>query len=309
MTKRIIFTAFAIFLCLAAHPAFAQAEADNSIIGTILEIQGSATVAPEGGAGMAAAIDTPLHLNDTVQTGKDSRVFILFIDNTELTLSEDTQVKIDEYVYDPDDDRDNRALYSVMQGTFQYVSGLIGKKENPDVHIETPVGNIGIRGTDFWAGELDGEYSVAVNEGRVALKTDAGEEIVNKGEGTSVRDRRSMPARARAWHAEKLQRIAQTVHLKRRELVKQRISAMQERHKLMRQRYKEHLKTRRENRQEKMQQQRDQRQDKLQQRREEKQEKIQQLRQNLQQQRQQRQMTPQNGGATRPAMRPKQGGR
>ena len=243
MTGKICILLAAAFLLIA--PVAFAAENDG-VIGTILEIEGSATVTPENGATpVAAALDTPLHLNDTVQTGANSKVFILFIDNTELTLSENTQAKIDDYIYDPEDNTNNKALYEVMQGAFQYVSGLIGKKDNPDVHIETPVGSIGIRGTDFWAGNLDGQYNVAVNEGQVALKTDGGEEVVNKGEGTSVAGRSFRPAPAAVWKPEKLQRIASTVHLQRHEWVRQRIQAVQGRQRFLQNRYRTYMKTRR----------------------------------------------------------------
>jgi hypothetical protein len=255
MTGRFVMVLGALFLLFAAHPAQAQASADDGVIGTIVDVQGSTMVtSANGGTAKVAVADMPVHLNDTVQTGIDSRMFVLFIDNTELTLSENTQIKIDSYVYDPDDNKDNSALYSVLQGAFQYTSGLIGKKEHPDVSINTPVGALGIRGTDFWAGELDGQYSVAVNEGQVVLKTDAGEEVVNGGEGTSVKGRRFRPDRAKAWGREKLERIAATVHLKRREWIRQRITAMQGRQQELRQRYKEHMKAKHEMRQEQRQQ-------------------------------------------------------
>jgi len=225
------------FASITASPAFA----DDGVIGTILEVEGSATVMPSGGSPSAAAVNTTVHLNDTVQTDTASRVFILFIDNTQLTLSEDTRVKIDNYIFDPDDNRGNKASYSVLQGAFQYVSGLIGKKENPDVHIDTPVGSIGIRGTDFWGGNLDNQYSVAVNDGQVALKTDAGEEVVNKGQGTSVKDRHSIPEHAHVWPREKFQRISNTVHLKRQGLVRQKIKAMQGHQRIMQRRYKNYV--------------------------------------------------------------------
>jgi hypothetical protein len=235
------FTIFIIsfFAFLMPLPAFAQV--NDGVIGTILELEGSASVTPAGGQASAAAINMPVHLNDMVQTETGSRVFILFIDNTELTLSENTQAKIDNYIFDPDDNTNNKASYSVMQGAFQYVSGLIGKKTNPDVHIDTPVGSIGIRGTDFWGGTLDNQYNVAVNEGQVALKTDAGESVVNKGEGSSVQDRHSLPAPASAWSPEKFQRIASTVHLRRQALVRQKIGLMQGRQRFLQHRYKKYM--------------------------------------------------------------------
>lgn len=224
---------------LASPPAFAQT--DDGVIGTIVEVEGNVSLAPPGGQPAPATVNMPVHLNDVVQTGVASRAFILFIDNTELTLSENAVVTVDNYVFDPDDNTNNRASYSVVQGAFQYVSGLIGKKDNPDVHIDTPVGAIGIRGTDFWAGNLDNQYSVAVNEGQVALKTDAGEEVVNKGQGTAVRDRHSAPSHAKAWGPEKFQRIANTVHLQRQVQVRQKINGMQGRQVLLRNQYKSYM--------------------------------------------------------------------
>ncbi len=240
MIRRFLgFLVVSFFVFHAAAPAFAVE--DDGVIGTIVEIEGTASITPEGDQPAAAAIDNTLHLNDTIQTSPSSRVFVLFIDNTELTLSENTQVKIDNYVFDPDNNSQNKAAYSVMRGAFQYVSGLIGKRDNPDVHIATPVGSIGIRGTDFWAGNLDNQYNVAVNEGQVALKTDAGEEVVNKGQGTYVHDRRSRPAHAQAWGRDRFERVNATVRLKRHNLVRQRIRRMQIRQRVLRRRYKQYM--------------------------------------------------------------------
>jgi hypothetical protein len=224
-------------------PAFAAGQAleDDGVVGTILEVEGSGTVTPPGGTATPAAVNTPVHLNDTVQTGAQSRIFIQFIDETELTLSENAKATIDNYVFDADDNSQNKAAYSIMDGAFQYVSGLIGHKENPDVRVDTPVGSIGVRGTNFWGGNIDGDYNVAVNEGQVALKTDAGEETVNKGEGTSVHDRSLRPARAAALDPAKFQRMRNTVFLKRRQMVRQRVGMMKRRNQFLRKRYKKFM--------------------------------------------------------------------
>ena len=240
MVRHYIVFVAAFFALLIAVPAFAQT--NDGIIGTVLEVEGSGSVTPAGGSeATPAAVNMPVHLNDVVQTAPSSRIFILFIDNTQLTLSENAHVSIDDYVFDPDDNTNNKAAYSVIQGAFQYVSGLIGKRENPDVHIETPVGSIGIRGTDFWAGNIDSQYGVAVNDGQVALKTDAGEEVVNKGEGTSVQDRHSIPAHAQAWPREKFERVASTVRLKRQGLVRRKMRGMQGRQRFLQRRYKNYM--------------------------------------------------------------------
>jgi hypothetical protein len=89
-------------------------------------------------------------MNDTIQTGPGAKASILFDDNTEFTLGENTKLKVDDYIYDPDGTA-NRATYSFLEGAFQYVGGLIEKKNPADVRINTPVDGIGIRGTEFIA--------------------------------------------------------------------------------------------------------------------------------------------------------------
>lgn len=248
MYIRIAFCALIVFV-LAAMPnpfaeapqALAAATTDDGVIGTILEVEGTATVTPQGNPPVNAAVDGVIHMYDKIETGPQSRVFILFIDNTQWTLSENTKFTIDDYVYDPDNNADNKGRYSVLEGAFQYVSGLIAKKPNPDVNIETPAGSIGIRGTDLTGGEVDGEYDIDVDEGAVDVTTDKGQVRVNAGEGTTVKGRQFAPSRPGKWKAERRERMRQKVFLKRRELVQQRMGKAQERHQLMRERFKQYM--------------------------------------------------------------------
>jgi hypothetical protein len=240
MFNRILVCALIVFM-LAALPNPAAAATDNGIIGTILEVEGTATVTQQGKTAIPAAVDGAIHLNDKIETGPQSRVFILFIDNTQWTLSENTQFTVDEYAYDSDDNTGNKGRYSILTGAFQYISGLIAKKPNPDVNIETPAGSIGIRGTDITGGDLDGEYGIDVDEGAIDVTNEKGQVRVNAGEGTTVKSRQFAPSRPGKWKEERRERLRQKVSLKRRELVQQRIQTAQERHKKMRERFKEYM--------------------------------------------------------------------
>lgn len=244
-----MFNRFAIFtsmfLCALPLSAVWAAE-DDSIIGTVLEVEGSVTITSEGQKDVMAAVDSPVHINDIIKTGPGARAYILMIDDTQWTLSEDAEMKVDDYVFDPDDNAANREVYSILSGAFLYVSGLIAKKPEPDVSIETPVGSLGIRGTEFWGGDIDGAYGVLVNEGRVRFKNDAGEVLLNKGEGTSVRARRLPPDAAKVWGRDKIDRATRTVFLKRQEMVMQRKAAMKDRQIQLRDRFKEHVRKKRD---------------------------------------------------------------
>jgi len=109
-------------------------------------------------------------MNDTIQTGPGGKASLLFDDNTELTLGENTKLKVDDYVYDPDGNS-NKASYRFLEGAFQYVSGLLEKKNPADVRIDTPVDGIGIRGTEFIAKVNPAGNSLEVNliSGAIAL--------------------------------------------------------------------------------------------------------------------------------------------
>jgi hypothetical protein len=109
-------------------------------------------------------------LYDTIQTGPGAKASILFDDNTEFTLGENSKLKVDDYVYDPNGNS-NKASYRFLEGVFQYIGGLIEKKDTGEVHIDTPVDGIGIRGTEFIAKVNSAGNSLEVDliSGAVAL--------------------------------------------------------------------------------------------------------------------------------------------
>jgi len=206
--KRFSFIASFSSLVICSFPAMAAS------VGTVLEVEGTATV-----ASTPAVVGSEVHIGDMIETGSGARLFVMFNDETELTLGEKAQMRIDSYVYNPGQDGGS-ARYSALQGAFQYVSGLIGH----GAAVETPVGSIGLRGTVFWGGAVEGEYNIAVLDGKVALKNDAGETLVSKGEAAAVRDRRTVARRAR-FDRQRLARMTDTVRLKNAPVLRSRVNA------------------------------------------------------------------------------------
>jgi hypothetical protein len=132
---------------LGQVPVVSQSAPPSTPAGQVKEIQGNVSVIRAG-----ATTPVPLQLgdtinqNDTIETGADARAFIQFNDNTQITLGESTRLKIDDYVYEPNG-TSNSASYRFLEGAFQYIGGLLDKKD--PVNINTPVDGIGIRGTEF----------------------------------------------------------------------------------------------------------------------------------------------------------------
>lgn len=225
----------------AAAPATVSEEA---VVGTVMEAEGAVNLIVPNAPPRTLKVNDVVHMNDVIETGLSARAFILLIDDTELTLGENAQLTIDEYVFDEEDTAANKGRYSILRGAFLYTSGLVAKKENPDVEINTPYGAIGIRGTSFWGGDIDGEYGVLVTEGRVSVQTERGRIYVDKGQGTSLRAKTSIPARAAVWSEEKVGRAVKTIALQDANGVRQRVEKHADKQKAARVNFKENLRKR-----------------------------------------------------------------
>ena len=129
-----------------------------------------ATAAPQQQVGITAAVkgDVRLSSPDTqevraarsgdgvyfkerIQSGKDSTLQLLLLDETTFTLGADADIVIDEMVYDPASQDEGRLVVNVSKGVFRYISGDIAKRNPKTVSIETPLVSVGIRGTSFFA--------------------------------------------------------------------------------------------------------------------------------------------------------------
>lgn len=219
---------FLVFLFGFTGSALAEEAPSAPVpIGLFAEVEGTATVTRAGGnSGSAATVDAPLYLNDKIETGKGAKVLVELVDGTEIVLSEDSELTLDSYAYDPEGATPNQARYSVLRGAFLYTSGLISKAaENPDIQIETPYGSIGVRGTQFWGGLIDGEYGVLVNEGEVYVANQAGRATLTRGMGVMLKGRREPPGMIRRWSEQKISRATAMVTLKNPASVQQRRDA------------------------------------------------------------------------------------
>jgi hypothetical protein len=127
-----------------------------------------------------------LNEDDEIDT-RSGLVQIKFSDGSFMALQPQTQFKIKEYKFNGNQDGSERSIYQLSQGGLRTVSGLIGKKNQRNYAIETPVATIGIRGTKFSlqlapltsSGKPeDGWLQVSMGEsGVVVLETSKGESL------------------------------------------------------------------------------------------------------------------------------------
>jgi hypothetical protein len=146
---------------------------DASPVGVVKEVHGHATIHHTDGTTETIIVGTAVHEGDVIETDAAGAVNIMFRDNSSFAVSHNAKLAIDEYVFDPHSDA-GASNFSMLRGVFVYTSGLIGHQDPDDVHIHTPAGSIGIRGTVI-AGNVD-TGTVTVVEGAIVLTSNTGEE-------------------------------------------------------------------------------------------------------------------------------------
>jgi hypothetical protein len=203
LLRPVLWRGIAAIIVLPASLGTAHA-ADDAAVGSITDLDGKAQIV-SAGAGAAAAKGAAVHMSDELTTGADGKLQVTFRDNTVLTLSEDARVVIDRYVYDPGQGVGD-ILLTTTQGAFRFATGKMKEISGKNIAVDTPVAQIGVRGTEFWGGPVDGEYSVLLLSGEVNVRNDAGTVLLNKpGFATTIRSRLVAPILPSLWSADNIQ--------------------------------------------------------------------------------------------------------
>ena len=108
---------------------------------------------PERVVGQALGSGDRIFLGDSIETGPESGMQIMLLDETIFTIGPSAGMVIDEFVYDPATGT-GQVTASIVKGAFRFVSGRVAKETPQNMSVKTPLGTIGIRGTSA-AGRVD----------------------------------------------------------------------------------------------------------------------------------------------------------
>jgi len=126
-----------------------QAQAAN--IGNITELNGAGRVVREVQKDLEdtyqASLNFDINSFDNVQTS-NGRLGITFLDDSQVRLTEHSELIIDEFIYDPDPSKSKMAL-QFASGTARFITGKLATIDKENILIQTPSATIAIRGTDF----------------------------------------------------------------------------------------------------------------------------------------------------------------
>ena len=178
-----------------------KAQALDVDIGSITELNGNTRVVRD--KPYESSIDFSLNSMDKLETAK-GRMGVTFRDETTIRLTENSNVIIDKFVFDPDPSKSSMAL-NFVKGTGRFISSKKKRIPNDNIVVRTHAATIGIRGTDFTitvkeTGEalvilLPDEFGDA--SGEITVNTALGQVILNRPyEATTVYNFETAPTPA-----------------------------------------------------------------------------------------------------------------
>jgi hypothetical protein len=132
------------FFAISYLPAtFAQ----ENWIGSLKTVSGTVTLR-RAGAAISASEGTRLKEKDTIETGSDGRGSAILQDGTRFSMGPNSRITIDQFLYNPAQGQAGMLL-QMFRGVAAFISGKIPQFAPDSTKVETPVGIVGLRGTEF----------------------------------------------------------------------------------------------------------------------------------------------------------------
>jgi hypothetical protein len=167
--KRCIATKALLFLL----SLFAAAAAQAGVAGTVTHLSGPLAAKKGDGTIKVLSQKSNVDEGDTLITEKDTYARIKFIDNSEITLRPNSQLKIDSFSFEEDRQENDKASFNLVKGGLRAVTGVLGKRSKEKFGMNTPTATIGIRGTIFIAEYVAPDAEAVAAYGRASMAANA----------------------------------------------------------------------------------------------------------------------------------------
>lgn len=149
-----VLTATTALCSVPLLPALAQAQRQQA--GVTGAVRGDVTLAAFNSAanvvGRQVRSGEAIFLGDKIRSGPNAGMQVMLLDETVFTIGPDSEIAIDEFVYDPNTGQ-GKVAASVTKGVFRFVTGKVAQAKPESMEIRMPTAVIGVRGT-FGFGEV-----------------------------------------------------------------------------------------------------------------------------------------------------------
>ncbi len=139
-----------LLLAISLSLIATMAEAAGEAAGRVGYISGALVAQRADGTVKVLAPKAEVYAGDMLITAKGSYAQVKMNDGTQMTLRPDSNLRIEAYQFRKEAPQADNAIFRLLKGGFRTLTGLIGKRGNPDAYkLRAATATIGIRGTDF----------------------------------------------------------------------------------------------------------------------------------------------------------------
>jgi hypothetical protein len=121
--------------CLLAFAGLCEAAQD---VGRVVALRGKATI-ERGGASLDAGVNAAILESDVIRTASNCRVKMRFVDDTVLTLGENSRLAVKEFIYSKG--TRGKSIFNLIDGKLHSVVG------HTKFEVQTPTAVAAARGT------------------------------------------------------------------------------------------------------------------------------------------------------------------
>lgn len=139
MERKLAYRACCVIAALGTLPQVASATG----IATVVDVVNEGYRRPPGASEISAKSADELVQNEALRTKKESMIQIKFVDGSELSVEQLSEMVLSDYIYDGSS---SSGLIDLNSGLFHFTSN---GQPDQNVKLRTPVATIGIRGTEF----------------------------------------------------------------------------------------------------------------------------------------------------------------
>ena len=173
--------------CVICTSYVAVAEVSQQV-GFVIALRGKVQAVDSAGNTRILVVKDHFYIEDTIKTGKRSRLQLMFKDNTIISLGSDSELKIAEYEWNQKKLK-GKITTEVKEGAFRIMGGLISKESPDKFKTKTAAAVIGIRGSMYAGTVRNGKLSVVFEGGRgISLQNSTGVVLITRpGYGSHVK--------------------------------------------------------------------------------------------------------------------------
>lgn len=135
-----------------------------------------------------------IRAGETVVTEADGRAHLRFADGSFVSLSPNSEFRIDDFRYAGKPDPSDRLAMSLLKGGLRTITGEIGRLTRDAYEMATRVATIGIRGTEYTVQYVGPSVTGSVGGGRIEVCNAAGCLELGAGQSYFVLDENTRPA-------------------------------------------------------------------------------------------------------------------